>query len=366
MHDIHGTYKGCYDRLRWYCRAVKETNLGSVAECEIDIETNKFKRLFICLHACVVGFVTGCRLLIFLDGTHIKNKFKGCILLAVSKDANDDLFTIAYFVVDAENDINWEWFCYHLRSVLLSCQSIPFNEYTFFSDRHHGIIKAVNLLFTGSHYAYCLRHLVDNFVKVEHEQHIKNILESMPLARDFIVNYEPQSWANALFLGNRWGVINNNIAECWNNWVKAARYLPIVGMVDHIRVQIMNMMHQRRESTAMMVKELSPKKEKAIGSVYVESRKLRVHRSCNWRYLQINNLPCKHACAAIELKSMSFYDFCDKYFKIEMYRQSYRGIINLIPMFDINESYLDDGNEKESAGRGIKHVDTSEKSYAFE
>ncbi|XP_075481257.1 uncharacterized protein LOC142521969 [Primulina tabacum] len=188
----------------------------------------------------------------------------------------------------------------------------------------------------------------------------------MPLARDFIVNSEPQSWANALFLGNRWGVINNNIAECWNNWVKAARYLPIVGMVDHIRVQIMNMMHQRRESTAIMVKELSPKKEKAIGSVYVESRKLRVHRSCNWRfevvdgeksfaidliamtcscrYWQINKLPCNHACAAIESKSMSFYDFCDKYFKIEMYRQTYRGIINLIPTFDINESYLDDGN----------------------
>ncbi|XP_073030655.1 uncharacterized protein [Primulina eburnea] len=250
MNEIHGTDKGCYDILRWYCRAVKETNPLSVAE---------------------FGFVTGCRPLIFLDETHIKNKFKGCILLAVSKDANDDLFTIAYSVVDAENDINWEWFCYHLRSVLLSCQSIPFNEYTFFSDRHPGIIKVVNLLFTGNHHAYCLRHLVDNFVKVvlqsypkhnkkywssvfkkaayapslqEHEQHIKNILESMPLARDFIVNSEPQSWANALFLGNRWGVINNNIAECWNNWVKAARYLPIVGMVDHIRVQIKNMMHQ--------------------------------------------------------------------------------------------------------------------------
>ncbi|KAG6469206.1 hypothetical protein ZIOFF_073911 [Zingiber officinale] len=48
------------------------------------------------------------RPLIFLDETHIKNKYKGCILVVVSKDANDDLFTIGYSVVDAENDANWE------------------------------------------------------------------------------------------------------------------------------------------------------------------------------------------------------------------------------------------------------------------
>ncbi|KAG6489570.1 hypothetical protein ZIOFF_050845 [Zingiber officinale] len=62
MHDIHGVEEGAYDRLRWP--------------------------------------------LVFLDGTHIKNKYKGCILVAVAKDANDDLFTLAYSVVDAENDDN--------------------------------------------------------------------------------------------------------------------------------------------------------------------------------------------------------------------------------------------------------------------
>ncbi|XP_073129999.1 uncharacterized protein [Henckelia pumila] len=165
MHDIHGTDEGCYDRLRWYCSAVKKTNPGSIVECEIDLLTKKFRRLFICFRACDVGFVSGCRPLIFLDGTHIKNKYAGCILVSVSKYANDDLFTIAYVVVDDENDVNWDWFCYHLRSVLLSHQCMSFDEFTFFSDRHPSIIKAVNQLFPGSSYAYCLRHLVDNFVK---------------------------------------------------------------------------------------------------------------------------------------------------------------------------------------------------------
>ncbi|XP_073131642.1 uncharacterized protein [Henckelia pumila] len=253
MHDIPGTDEGCYDRLRWYCDAVKILILA------IDI----------------------------LNGTHIKNNYKGCILVAVSKDANDDLFTISYAIVDAENDANWDWFCYHLSRVLLYYQCIPFDEFKFFLERHPSIIKAVNQVFVGSHHAYCLRHLVDNFVKQvlrsyprhnkkywssvfkkvayapsfqEYEQHINNILESMPLSRGFIVNFDPQSWANALFVGNRWGVINNNIVECWNNWVRPARHLPIVAMVDHIRVQIMKMMHRRRESTLFMTKELSPRK----------------------------------------------------------------------------------------------------------
>ncbi|XP_073129491.1 uncharacterized protein [Henckelia pumila] len=182
--------------------------------------------------------------LIFVDGTHIKNKHQGCILAAVTKDGNDDLFTLAYAVVDAENDRNWMWFCLKLRQVLLYNNVMIFNDYTFFSDRHPGIIKAIESVFPNSHHAYCLRHLVDNFVKQvmrrypmhnkkhwssifkkaayaysrqDYSEHINSIIESMPNARDFIINSQPQCWANSLFPGNRWGVINNNIAECWNS-----------------------------------------------------------------------------------------------------------------------------------------------------
>ncbi|XP_073051311.1 uncharacterized protein [Primulina eburnea] len=187
----------------------------------------------------------------------------------------------------------------------------------------------------------------------------------MPLAVAFIQKSEPESWANALFRGNLWGVINNNIAECWNNWIKPARYLYVVSMVDHICVEIMNMMYRRREATLGMVKELSPAKEKAVMRTYIESHTLRVNRSSGWKFevvdgdktcavglnewtcscrsWQIHMLSCKHACAAIESKSMSVYAFCDKFFKTDMYCQTYKGIINLIPTFDMYEFNGDEG-----------------------
>ncbi|XP_073137771.1 uncharacterized protein [Henckelia pumila] len=371
MNEIHGTEKGSYDKLRWYCHAVKETNPGSYAEYEIDTVTNRFDRLFICFHACLVGFVCGCRPLIFLDGTHIKNKYKGSILVVVAKDANDDLFTLAYAVVDAENDCNWHWFCNRLKDVLASKNVTFFHSFTFFSDRHPGLIKTIQSvlrrypLHNKKKWSSVLKKAAYASSRHEFFELIKSITESMPIAQEFIVNSSPDNWANALFTGNRWGVINNNIAESWNSWVKPARHLPIVAMVDNIRIQIMKMMHERREKSLVMDKNLTPRKEKDVSLAYSQSRSLKVHRSCGLKFevidgyktlavdlsswtcscrgWKIYKLPCKHACACIESKSLSVYDFCDKYFTIGAYRESYKCVINPIPTVDMYEGYNDEG-----------------------
>ncbi|XP_073131638.1 uncharacterized protein [Henckelia pumila] len=308
MHDIYGTEKDCYDKLRWYCSNVRETNSGSVAEYEIDALTNKFKRLFICFNVFAGGFATD---------------------------------------LDAKNDCNWEWFCINLKSVLLSQHIRGFENFTFFSDRHSGIIKVMRSypLHNKTHWSFVFKKPAYAPSHQEFMQHINNISEYMPLARKFITNSEPESWANALFRGKHWGVMNNNMAECWNNWVKPARYLPIVGMVDRIRVQIMNMIHQRRETTFAMVQELRTKKEKTLTINGDKTFAVDLNDwSCSCRAWEINMLSCKHSCAAIKSKYLSLYSFCDRYFHIDMYRQAYKGIINLIPTFDMNEDSISEGS----------------------
>ncbi|XP_012849558.1 PREDICTED: uncharacterized protein LOC105969346 [Erythranthe guttata] len=232
MYDIHGDESNCYDKLRRYCRALKLNNPGSCADYEIDPQAQKFLRIFISFGNSILNFHRGCRQMICLDGTHIKNKYKGCLLSAVSKDPNDELYTLAYAIVDAENDRNWEWFCNKLKEILVYQNGGLLKNYTIFSDRHSGLIKAIPLAAIAP-------------TRQEFEEHISLIVQSMPRAESFIRDLDPNRWANAYFSGDRWGIMNSNQVDCWNGWVKDERSLPVPSMIDAIRIKIMKMIGNR-------------------------------------------------------------------------------------------------------------------------
>ena len=65
--------------------------LISVASCEGVLE------------ACKSAFATTCRPLIGLDDCFLKGEYGGQLLSAVGKDGNNQMFPIAYVVVESEN-----------------------------------------------------------------------------------------------------------------------------------------------------------------------------------------------------------------------------------------------------------------------
>ncbi|XP_038971606.1 uncharacterized protein LOC120104480 [Phoenix dactylifera] len=161
MKEIYGDRSLSYDRIWWYCDAIIQTNPDSITEYET-IE-GRFRRLFICFHASLLGFIKGCRPLIFMDGTFIKHKDGGVLLGATAKDGNDDMFPIAYGVVDTETDENWEWFFRIFKEAIHSCSAYHGQKFTFMTDRHQEIIKSVPKYFPGCYHSYCIRHVKENF-----------------------------------------------------------------------------------------------------------------------------------------------------------------------------------------------------------
>ena len=79
-------------------------------EMEDENAQSKFKRMYIRYNAQKLGFLRGCRPIICLDGCHLKERFWGQILSAIARDANDNIFPVAFAVVEQENKDSWIWF----------------------------------------------------------------------------------------------------------------------------------------------------------------------------------------------------------------------------------------------------------------
>ena len=50
---------------------------------------------------------THCRPIISIDGTHLYRKFKDKILIAIGIDAENEIFLLAYAIVDEETTASW-------------------------------------------------------------------------------------------------------------------------------------------------------------------------------------------------------------------------------------------------------------------
>lgn len=233
----------------------------------------KFHRLFISYRASIEGFVH-CRALLGLDGTHLKSKYGGILLAATGVDARGQLFPLAFAVVGAENDNNWDWFLKNLRSIInanLPTSITTIDELTFLSDRQKGLLEGVGTWFPNSPHAYCLRHLVENFKKqYKHkdltslvweaarattEEEFHNACNAMRAINSNCVDWllkaaHPMHWATVYFPGRRYGHLTSNIAESLNSWLLHARDLPIEGMCEAIRAKLMAWYVERREFAA--------------------------------------------------------------------------------------------------------------------
>ena len=113
MQKVYDASKGQYERLYDYQLELLRSNVGStiVIHKQPDVEPPTFWRMYICLDACKKGFMAGCRKVVGLDGCFFKGATNGELLQAVGRDANNQMYPIAWAVVDKENNVNWDWFC---------------------------------------------------------------------------------------------------------------------------------------------------------------------------------------------------------------------------------------------------------------
>lgn len=95
----------------------------------------KFCGLFFCLNACSDNFLNGWRPFIGVDSCFIKLTSGAQILASTGRDANNNIYPIAFGVVGVEDTPSWSWFLTQLKYALGGTEEGIFEKYTFMYDR---------------------------------------------------------------------------------------------------------------------------------------------------------------------------------------------------------------------------------------
>ncbi|KAE8676203.1 hypothetical protein F3Y22_tig00111621pilonHSYRG00303 [Hibiscus syriacus] len=142
---IGGNMKEEFANLWDYADELRSNNLGNkikmAANRVSDNSPPHFKRFYVCFDAMKRGWKEWCRPIIGVDGCFRKGPFKGILLSAVGRYDSDQMYPIAWAVVEGESTDSWYWF---LNIVAADLGLDDGFGYTIISDQHKGIEIAVN------------------------------------------------------------------------------------------------------------------------------------------------------------------------------------------------------------------------------
>ena len=91
-----------------------------------------YKSIFITFYSIVKELVKGCRLIIGMDRCHLKSIAGGCLLAAIARDGNNQMFPIAYATGRMECKESWLWFIIALMEAIVA-ENVA--GWTFITDR---------------------------------------------------------------------------------------------------------------------------------------------------------------------------------------------------------------------------------------
>ncbi|CAN0884115.1 hypothetical protein LINGRAHAP2_LOCUS14748 [Linum grandiflorum] len=120
---LEGTLTSSYAKLRPYLLQLKKADPEGTFVVEVDpVVPGKnyvlFRPIYIGFSCLRKGFIAGCRRFFALDGCFLKGEVPGMILSVVGKDRNNQMFPIAWAVVESENRSSWGWFITILQETM--------------------------------------------------------------------------------------------------------------------------------------------------------------------------------------------------------------------------------------------------------
>ncbi|XP_057246807.1 uncharacterized protein LOC130589543 [Beta vulgaris subsp. vulgaris] len=227
--------------------------------------------------------------------------FGGQLLVAVGRDGNNQMFPIAWAVMEVESTESWTWFLELLASDLGTNEGAG---YTIMSDQQKGLINAVSSVFPQAESRVCARHVYCNFRTVfgggmefrkqfwiiaksttenEFKAQIKVMRGISNAAAEDLLKRNYRKWCRAFYTSmSSCDSVDNNMSEVFNAYI-------------------------------------------FIADISLSLQCFKILGSCNaW---QVSGIPCKHAVVAIWNKVDEPEQYVNDYFRKGVYMKGYEYLL---------------------------------------
>ncbi|GJZ67477.1 hypothetical protein Tco_0630717 [Tanacetum coccineum] len=322
IYDFKGGLIEHYGNLWDYTDQLLKTNPGSTVKLDVDdISGGKtyFRRFYVCFKAMKDGWTKGCRKVIGLDGCFLKGTIKGELLTAMGRDANNQMFPIAWVVVTVKNKDNWLWFLVSLGDDLNLNRGATV---TIILDRHKCLKEVVREWLPLAEHRQCARHIYANLKKSWPGLHFKSLFwraesatlkhvfnEKMKLlshlnkrAHKWLVERDPNIWSRAFFQMDRsCGAFENGICESYHVAIINQRGKPIITMLEDIRIYLMQRLVIMSEKARGLTDIITPSVKKQLEKLKEYLRLWEVYPS-GYREFEVRKLNAGFAAYAYLMK----------------------------------------------------------------
>ncbi|XP_058746340.1 uncharacterized protein LOC131619237 [Vicia villosa] len=281
---IHGAETEQYAYLRNYAEELRRSNPNTtvIIKCGMSDVGPVFERIYICLEACKATFAYTCRPLIGLDACFLKGEYGGQLMAALGMDGNNQIYPIAYAVVEAETRDSWKWF---LDLLLADLNNIFPRSYGFISDQQKGLVPAIAELGPNVEHRLCVKHLYGNWKKrypgtrmkellwqaaratvvPDWERAMKKIELIDPAACKDMKDIPAAMWSRSAFRTYSHCVLQvNNMCEAFNMAILEYRDKPIITLLEGIKHYITTRIVKQKNLITRFRGNICPRVEQTI------------------------------------------------------------------------------------------------------
>ncbi|XP_049405284.1 uncharacterized protein LOC125868756 [Solanum stenotomum] len=238
---VRGTAEHKYSFLQDFSYMFETLNVGSSYCIMVNKDSHRFMYYFLTFGACIKGFAH-MRKVIAIDGTHLHGKYEGVLLSVVAQDT-ENVYPIAFCVVDKENDASWTFFFEKLNEIVIDEPNL-----CFISDRHKSIANE-----------------------------FKNKCSTAAVVLEHDIDFE--KWSRAHFPSNRYGVMTTNIVESLNVMLIDEREYPMESIFNSIAKKFGELLRERHayilksmgNQMVLAAEKIGRKKMIEGASLYVEN-----------------------------------------------------------------------------------------------